>query len=41
MAEIYQRSILRHQLAGSARMSDACGADLESVVRGWKQPASF
>lgn len=41
VAEIYQRSILRHQLAGSARMSDACGADLESVVRGWKQPASF
>ena len=41
VAEIYQRSILRHQLAGSVRMGDARGADLEAVVRGWKQPASF
>ena len=39
IAEIYQRTLLSEQVRGSAAMADARGADLESLLHGWSQPA--
>ena len=35
----YQRTLLVDQMDGAARMADADGADLESLLHGWWQPA--
>ena len=39
IADIYQRALLLEQMDGASRMADAQGADLESLLRGWSQPA--
>lgn len=39
IAEIYQRALVGDQIAGSVAMGDAAGADLESLLLGWSQPA--
>jgi hypothetical protein len=39
IAEIYQRALARQQLRGSASMGDATGADIESLIKGWRQRA--
>ena len=39
IAEIYQRTLLVDQMDGAARMAEADGADLESLLHGWSQPA--
>ena len=36
---IYQRAMAGDQLDGAARMGDARGDDLESMIIGWSQPA--
>eukprot|EP00965_Chrysotila_dentata_P185730 6131724-Pleurochrysis_carterae.AAC.1 len=41
VAEVYQRAPLDHQLDASADMANATSADLEALVDGWSQPASF
>ena len=38
---IYQRALAEAHLRGSAAVGDTQGADLESMCRGWVQPASF
>ena len=39
IALIYQRAMAGDQLDGAARMGDARGDDLESMIIGWSQPA--
>ena len=39
IADIYQRALVGDQIAGSVAMGDAVGADLESLLLGWSQPA--
>ena len=39
IAHIYQRPLAGIHLRGSAAVADAGGADLESLCRGWAQPA--
>ena len=38
---IYQRALAEAHLRGSAAVGSTCGADLESMCRGWVQPATF
>ena len=40
IAHIYQRAIVDGHLRGSAAVGDAAGADLETMCRGWIQPAT-
>ena len=39
IADIYQRVLVDDQLTAAAAMSHASGADLESMLHGWSQPA--
>ena len=41
VAFLYQRALVGAHLRGSAAVGDAQGADLESLCRGWVQPATF
>ena len=41
IGQIYQRALAEAHLRGSAAVGAAEGADLESLCRGWVQPASF
>ena len=41
VAFVYQRALLRDQLDASGTVADADAADLEAVVAGWVQPATF
>ena len=41
VALIYQRALAGAHLRGSVAVGDAQGADLESLCRGWVQPATF
>eukprot|EP00900_Chrysochromulina_parva_P005823 jgi/Chrpa1/15241/Chrysochromulina_OHIO_Genome00022542-RA len=41
IAFIYQRALAEAHLSGSAAVGDAAGADLETLCKGWVQPASF
>ena len=41
IALLYQRALVRTHLQGSVAAGDATGADLESICRGWAQPATF
>ena len=41
IALLYQRALAEAHLRGSAAVGDAAGADLESLCRGWVQPATF
>jgi hypothetical protein len=38
---IYQRALAEAHLRGSAAVGSTCGADLESMCRGWVQPTNF
>ena len=39
IADIYQRTLVEDQIGASAAMGGATGADLESLLHGWSQPA--
>jgi hypothetical protein len=41
IALLYQRALAETHLRGSAAVADADHADLESLCRGWVQPANF
>ena len=41
VALLYQRALAEAHLRGSAAVGDTGGADLESLCRGWVQPANF
>ena len=41
IARLYQRALAETHLRGSALAGDAAHADLESLCRGWAQPATF
>ena len=41
VALVYQRALAAPHLRGSAAVGDAASADLESLCKGWVQPASF
>ena len=41
IAALYQRALAESHLRGSASVADAAHADLESLCRGWVQPANF
>ena len=41
IALLYQRALAAPHLRGSAAVGDAAGADLETLCRGWVQPATF
>jgi hypothetical protein len=41
IAHLYQRALAGVHLSGSAAVGDAASADLESLCRGWVQPANF
>ena len=41
IAYLYQRALAGTHLRGSAAVADASSADLESLCRGWTQPANF
>ena len=41
IAHLYQRALAGAHLRGSAAVGDAASADLESLCRGWVQPANF
>lgn len=41
VATLYQRALAESHLSGSAAVADAAHADLESLCRGWIQPANF
>eukprot|EP00965_Chrysotila_dentata_P128403 4245733-Pleurochrysis_carterae.AAC.1 len=41
VAEVYQRALVDVQLDASAGMADSRGVDLEAMIDGWSQPASF
>ena len=41
IASLYQRALAEAHLRGSTAVGDAFGADLESLCKGWTQPASF
>ena len=41
VAFLYQRALAEVHLRGSAAVGGATGADLESLCRGWVQPATF
>ena len=41
IALLYQRAIAHTQLTGSVAAGDATHADLETLCRGWVQPATF
>ena len=41
IARLYQRALAETHLRGSAAVADAAHADLESLCRGWVQPATF
>ena len=41
IAALYQRALAETHLRGSAAVADAAHADLESMCRGWTQPATF
>ena len=38
---IYERALAIEHLRGSAAVGDARGADIETLCKGWAQPASF
>ena len=41
IATLYQRALVEAHLRGSAAVGDTHGADLESLCKGWAQPATF
>ena len=41
VALIYERALAEPDLSLSASLGDAAGRDLEGILGGWAQPASF
>ena len=41
VAAVYQRALAEEHMSGSVAVGDADGAELETLCRGWSQPATF
>ena len=41
VAAVYQRALADEHMSGSVAVGDADGAELETLCRGWSQPATF